>query len=364
MKKRFLIDKDHKTVRENLLITFGILSFVVLLCFFFQQLSSTDTHVPLLFVLAVLFISRFTDGYFYGIASSIAAVFGVNFAFTYPYFELDFSVAGYPLTFFAMLTVAVIVSALTTRIKKQEQMKLEIEREQMRSNLLRAVSHDLRTPLTSIMGSASAVLENYDSLSKEKQLELIGDIREESQWLLRIMENLLSVTRINSENAKLELEEELAEEVVSSAVLKFKKRFPDCKVSVKIPDEVLVVAMDAILIEQVLINLMENSVYHGKTVTQIEVSIARKNEMAVFSVKDNGKGIDKAVLPVMFAGDLHSSEGKEADGRKNMGIGLSVCKTIVNAHHGTIKAKNREEGGACVSFSLPLESEEDYGNKG
>ncbi len=183
-----------RSVLKNSGIAFGILGIATAFCFLVQRISESDTHVPLLFVLAVLFVSRFTDGYVYGIVASIIAVFGVNYVFTFPYFKLNFAITGYPLTFVAMLAVACSVSALTTQIKKQEQMRLEVEREKMRANLLRAVSHDIRTPLTSIVGSASGIIDNYDALSKENILELLEDMKSEGQWLVRMVENLLSIT--------------------------------------------------------------------------------------------------------------------------------------------------------------------------
>ena len=150
-----------RSVLKNSGIAFGILGIATAFCFLVQRISESDTHVPLLFVLAVLFVSRFTDGYVYGIVASIIAVFGVNYVFTFPYFKLNFAITGYPLTFVAMLAVACSVSALTTQIKKQEQMRLEVEREKMRANLLRAVSHDIRTPMNAIM-NMTRFLMNLD----------------------------------------------------------------------------------------------------------------------------------------------------------------------------------------------------------
>ena len=344
-----------RSVLKNSGIAFGILGIATAFCFLVQRISESDTHVPLLFVLAVLFVSRFTDGYVYGIVASIIAVFGVNYVFTFPYFKLNFAITGYPLTFVAMLAVACSVSALTTQIKKQEQMRLEVEREKMRANLMRAVSHDIRTPLTSIMGSASGIIENHKVLSEEKQLELLYDIREEAQWLIRIVENLLSVTRMSGENTKLNTEEEVAEEIISSAVMKFCKRFPDEKVEVKMPEEMLLVPMDGVLIEQVLVNLLENSVLHGKTVSLIQIIVTHEPGKMIVSVEDDGQGIKESVLPVMFEGKLSSEDGEEYDSKRNMGIGLSVCKSIVSAHKGGMKAENRKEGGARVMFWLPME---------
>ena len=351
-----------KRTLRNILITLTILAAAAVICFFLQQSVGTEVHAPLLFVLAVLFISRFTDGYGYGIFSAMASVIAVNYIFTYPYFAFNFTITGYPLTFLVMLAVALSVSALTTQIKNQEKLRLESEKEKMRANLLRAVSHDIRTPLTSIAGSASVILENQDALSQDKVMELVANIKEEAQWLVRMVENLLSITRMNAENAKIDKQEELAEEVISAAVSKFKKRFPGIETEVYVPDEILLVPMDATLIEQVLVNLLENSVIHGRTTSRIRIQVSKQEEMAVFSVEDNGGGIDESVLPVIFDGNL-VARGESSDNKRNMGIGLSVCKSIIKAHRGNMRAENREEGGARMIFTLPMEMEEQHGDQ-
>lgn len=353
--------RNVTAIWKNCLVTAAIFAIAAGFCFLLQRVASTDTHVPLIFVLAVLFISRCTEGYVYGIVASLLAVVGVNFVFTYPYFKFDFTITGYPLTFLAMLAVAISISALTTQIKKQEQIKLEIEKEKMRGNLLRAVSHDIRTPLTSIVGSASAVIDNYDVLPDEERLELTKDIKEEAQWLIRIVENLLSVTRINGSSANISTNLEVVEEIADSAVQKFLKRFPDAKVNVNIPEEVLLVPMDGILIEQVIVNLLENSVLHGET-DDITVNITNNEQEVFFAVEDNGRGIRPDVLPRMFEGGMHTGESEGSDTRRNMGIGLSVCFSIVKAHKGDMKAENKKEGGARVMFSLPIKKEQSYGN--
>lgn len=357
-----MVKEKKKMILQNSLITIGILVLASALCFFFQQIVATDTHVPLIFVLAVLFISRFTKGYTYGIVASILAVVGVNFVFTYPYFKFNFTLTGYPLTFLAMLAVAICVSALTTQIKQQEQIKLEIEKEKMRGNLLRAVSHDIRTPLTSIMGSASAILDNYDVIADDKKIELTKDIKDEAQWLIRIVENLLSVTRINGDRANITTSMELVEEIVDSAIQKFKKRFPDMGVRVHVPDEMLLVPMDVVLIEQVIVNIMENAVLHGKTTTNIKISITTENGMVIFRIEDDGQGIREDILSDLFEGGIHTSVHEESDARRNMGIGLSVCMSIVKAHNGNMYAKNNENGGAVFTFLLPMQEVDSYGN--
>lgn len=343
-------------VLSNMLYTISMIGVATLLCFILEGLTIPEsrTHVPLIYVLAVLLISRFTDGYFYGVFAAMAAVVCVNYIFTYPYFAVDFTIAGYPITFMVMLAVAIITSALMTQIKKQEQIRREIEKEKMRANLLRAVSHDIRTPLTSIAGSAAGIIENKESLSKEQEMELLHNIQEDAQWLVRIVENLLSITRMNSDSANLETEEELAEDVIGGAIIKFQKRFPNINVQAKTPEEVVLIPMDAILIEQVLLNLMENAVIHGKTTENIVLSIQLNENEAVFVVEDDGEGIDEHVLPVIFEGSIGGRDESESDKKRNMGIGLSVCRSIIKAHKGTMKAENTKDSGARMTFTLPL----------
>lgn len=343
-------------VLNNVLITICMLGIATLLCFVLEGLTIPEsrTHVPLIYVLAVLLISRFTDGYLYGVFSAIAAVVCVNYIFTYPYFAVDFTIAGYPITFMVMLAVAVITSALMTQIKRQEQIRHDIEKEKMKANLLRAVSHDIRTPLTSIAGSATGIIENKDVLSEEQELELLYNIKEDAQWLVRIVENLLSITRMNSESANLETQEELVEDVISGAIVKFQKRFPEVLVQANIPEDVILVRMDAILIEQVLLNLMENAVIHGVKTEKLLLDFQINDRCVTFTVEDDGEGIKEEVLPVIFEGTIGGHDEHEGDKKRNMGIGLSVCSSIVKAHKGTMKAENRNEGGARMTFTLPL----------
>lgn len=345
-------------ILKNLFITFFFLALATIFCFLLRPLNTTDTYVPLIYVLAVLCISRFTTGYSYGVGASVIAVVGVNYIFTYPYFQVDFTLTGYPLTFLVMLAVSIFISALTTQIKHQEQIRLDVEREKMRANLLRAVSHDIRTPLTSIAGSAAGIIENRDKLTEQQKLELLENIREEAQWMVRMVENLLSITRFNSGEAQINTIDEVAEDVISSAVVKFSKRFPAPKVTVDIPEEVLLVPMDATLIEQVIINLLENAVLHGKSTSEISVQLTSTAFLAVFFIEDNGQGIDPKVLPHIFEGNITSTDQENSDNKRNMGIGLSVCREIVTAHHGTMKAENREEGGARFIFTLPLRKDQ------
>ena len=320
-----------------------------------QKLFTTQTLVPMIFVFGVFLISLKTHGYCYGITSAIVSVFAVNFAFTYPYYVFDFFVEESILSAVIMMVVAVSTSTLNIRIRDQEKLRSENEKERMRGNLLRAISHDLRTPLTSIYGSSSTLLSKYDALPKEQQLKLLGEIQEDSEWLIRMVENLLSVTRIGLESARIEKQDEVAEEVIFSAISKFKAHFPGVAVTPQLPELVMLVPMDPVLIQQVLTNLLENSARHGGA-TEITVSLARQGNVAVFTVQDNGTGIVREKLPHLFDGIGFLPEKNGVGGRSQMGIGLSVCMSIVKAHGGSMSARNTD-GGTVVSFSLPVPPE-------
>lgn len=346
---------------RDLSVTVLILACAMMLCVVLRQVDDRGDFAAMIFVMAVMVISRLTTGYLFGVAASLISVIGVNYAFTYPYLALNFTLAGYPLTFMTMLVVSICTCAMTNQLRGQERLRAESEKEKMRANLLRAVSHDIRTPLTSIIGSTSAVLDNNDTLPEEDR-QLLVDARTDAQWLIRVVENMLSVTRMGSERTQIRKELEAAEEILGSAAQIFRKRFPEVDITVEAPEEFLMVPMDPILIEQVLANLLENAVVHGETTTMVSLRVYKEREAAWFSIRDNGLGIPEKKLPDLFNGSFQPSGDSQQDGKRNMGLGLMVCTAIVRAHGGTIKAKNLPEGGAELTFSLPLDKEERFGN--
>lgn len=329
-------------------------------CVLLKAVATSDTHVPLIFVLAVLIVSFLTDGYFYGLMSAIVSVFAVNWAFTYPYMKLDFTIYGYPLTFMTMLAVGFGVSTLASRVKAQEKIRTEAEREKVRANLLRAVSHDLRTPLTAISGSLGLVLDSGDQLDSEETRQLLSDAKKDAEWLCSMVENLLSITRMSGdEPGRLNLQDELLEEVISETVTNFKKRNPDVTIQVSVPEEPVLASMDAMLIEQVLYNLMDNAVIHGAGTDLIRVSVESEGALLSVRIRDNGGGVEEALLPGLFDGVYRLAGVSDKDTSRGMGIGLSVCNTIIIAHGGQMSARNLPEGGAEFCFTLPAA---DYGN--
>lgn len=348
-----------KKIIKSLSSTVFVLSAAFLVSLLFQKTFQTRALIPMIFVLAVFLIALLTQGYFWGILASLAGVLAVNFAFTFPYFEFNFSIPENVLSAAVMLIVAVLTGMLTTKIKQQEKIRAESDREKMRANLLRAVSHDLRTPLTSIYGSCSAILENYGKLRKGQQLKLLREMREDAQWLIRMVENLLSVTRIDSRKVEVIKTPTVLEELIDTVMVRFQKMYPEQRVQVEIPEEFISIPMDPVLIEQVLINILENAVFHAEGMTELNLRVSVRGKQAVFEVEDNGCGIPRERLDKIFTG-FFEKKGLPSDGRKsNMGIGLSVCAAIIQAHGGTIEAGNREGGGAVFRFFLEREVTDD-----
>ncbi|MBW7572846.1 sensor histidine kinase [Caproiciproducens faecalis] len=259
------------------------------------------------------------------------------------------------LTFFSLLlSQAALALEHRQLAEKQQRIMMEAEKEAMRTNLLRAVSHDLRTPLTSILGASAAIAENKGLIDPAAHDKLIFDIHEEAEWLIRIVENLLTVTRISQKPATLKKYPEAAEEIVAEAVSRIRRRFPEAKIQVSVPSEFLMVPMDATLIEQVVINLLENSIRHAGRAVPIRLEVFVEEDRAVFRVSDKGRGIPPEDLSSLLTG-IPCSTGKSSDSSRGNGIGLSICNSIVKAHGGEMTAENLKEGGAAFTFKLPLE---------
>ncbi|MDO5146641.1 MAG: DUF4118 domain-containing protein [Eubacteriales bacterium] len=352
------MDKCKRELK-NALFTLLVLSGMFVISYVLQSIFHTQRFTSDLFILGVFLISLKIEGYVWGILAALFSVLAVNFAFTFPYFAFDFIAPESIASAVVMLIVAVLTSTLTTQIKEQEKTRRETEKERMRANLLRGISHDLRTPLTTIYGSCSAIIENYDSLKKERKIKLLGEIREDSEWLIRMVENLLSITKIDGEKVQVIKVPTVLEELIDATLVKFYKRYPNIEVHVEIPDEFISIPMDALLIEQVLMNLLENAVFHARGMSRIDFLVKREGEWAVFYIMDDGCGIMEGKLTKLFDGYLDREEKISDGNRHNMSIGLSVCATIINAHGGTIGAENRKEGGACFSFRLKTEEDDE-----
>ncbi len=244
-------------------------------------------------------------------------------------------------------------------MEEQQEIKVMIEAEKVKNSFLRSVSHDLRTPLTGIIGASSTLLEEGKKIPYEVQTKLIEGIHNDSQWLLNMIKNILSITKLQKNDMMIGKSEEIVEEVIEEAVLTFRKRFPGAKITVKQPENVILLPMDVMLISQVLINILENTQRHAKgQKSDVAIEIKEMDDCVAFVITDTGPGIDPKLLPLLFNFSVTTEENPYSDSMRDLGIGLSICKTIIKAHEGEICASNRREGGAQFMFTIPLCKEE------
>lgn len=242
---------------------------------------------------------------------------------------------------------------------EKEEAAILAKNEQLRSNLLRAISHDLRTPLTSISGNASNLLSNGDLFDTDTKKQLYTDIYDDSMWLINLVENLLSVTRIEEGRLNLHISAELVDEVVKEALRHVNRLSCEHTITTENQDDLLLAKMDAKLIVQVIINLVDNAIKYTPKGSHIHIEIMKKGRWAVISISDDGPGISdenkKRVFDMFYSG-----ANRVADSRRSLGLGLSLCKSIVNAHGGQITVSDNIPKGAIFTFTLPAEEVQLY----
>ncbi len=228
-----------------------------------------------------------------------------------------------------------------------------VRSEQLRSNLLRSISHDIRTPLTSISGNASNLLSHYQQLDDETREQIFSDIYDDSEWLIDLVENLLSISRIENGQMDLHLSTELMSDVIEEALRHVDRRAAEHSITVRESGGILLVDMDARLIMQVLINLINNAVKNTQSGSEICIESGRAGNEAVVTVRDNGPGIPDDVKPHIFE-MFYTGQNKVADGRRGLGLGLALCRSIIEAHHGRISLTDNDPAGCCFTVSLPM----------
>lgn len=238
--------------------------------------------------------------------------------------------------------------------REKEAAAILAQKEQLRANLLRAISHDLRTPLTSISGNASNFLSNGDKMDSQTKHQLFTDIYDDSMWLINLVENLLSVSRLEENQLNLHFSSELVSDIIEEALKHINRKSVDYHISVHHEDEFLLAKMDAKLIVQVIINLVDNAIKYTPAGSSITIRTEPKDGKAVISVSDDGAGIDDDAKPKIF--DMfYSGANQIADSRRSLGLGLSLCKSIITAHGGTITVSDNSPHGTIFTFTLPIE---------
>ncbi|WP_294577632.1 DUF4118 domain-containing protein [uncultured Thomasclavelia sp.] len=241
--------------------------------------------------------------------------------------------------------------------KKREEAAIEAKNERLRADLLRSISHDLRTPLTSISGNASVLMNDGNNLSEEKKYDLYQVIYDDSLWLINLVENLLSVTRLENGKMNLHLETELIDEIINEALNHISRRIEQHHLVVVNHEEFILAKVDARLIIQVIINIVDNAIKYTPKGSTIEIETIKHDHLVEVQIRDNGPGIkdeDKEKLFEMFYTVKHNI----SDSRRGLGLGLALCKAIINAHNGTISVKDNHPCGTIFSFSIPIEEVE------
>lgn len=288
------------------------------------------------------------------ILASIASVAIIDFLFVRPYFSFAVSESAYLIIFPIMIVTSVLIGAMTSRIRKQAEetiaLSKQAEAERLRSTLLSSVSHDLRTPLATITGAASSVLQS-GGIERSDLVELIQVIYEEANRMDSFISNLLSMTRLESGNVQIKKEWQPIEEVVGSALARMEERLGARRVCTDLPADLPLVPLDAILVEQVFINLLDNAIKNSTEHDTITISAQRRNDDLVVTVSDTGSGIAASDREKIFEKFYQSPTRANQGGS---GLGLSICKGVVTVHGGRIWVEENIPRGCSVKFSLPL----------
>ncbi len=325
----------------------------------------SPANLIMVYLIGVVIVAiRFGRGA--SVLASFLSVAAFDFFCVHPYLSFAVSDTQYLLTFAMMLTVAVLISTLTTQVREHaeaaDQASSQMETERLRSTLLSSVSHDLRTPLATITGASSSLLQEAAESNPGTRHELLEVIYEESERMNRLVGNLLEMTRVESGNILVNKEWQAIEEVIGTALARVEAKLAGARIEVLLPDELLLVPLDAVLIEQVLTNLLDNAIKYAGTTASIAVSVSATptsgagdttKGLVTVCVLDTGPGFSPAESDHVFEKFYRGSAAKSSAG---VGLGLAICHGIVKAHGGTITAGNRPGGGAQICFTLPLDT--------
>ena len=237
--------------------------------------------------------------------------------------------------------------------EEKEKAAVLAKNEQLRANLLRSISHDLRTPLTSISGNADTLLHSYNVLDEQTRKQIFTDIYDDAQWLTGLVENLLSITKISDGSVKLRLSDQVVDDIVSESLRHIDRRSAEHHITADCGDVPLLVRVDAVLIMQVLINLVNNAIKYTPAGSNIRVTAALREDAVEICVSDDGHGIPDELKERVFE-MFFTGSNPIGDSRRSLGLGLTLCQAIIRAHHGEMTLKDNSPHGCIFSFTLPL----------
>lgn len=332
----------------------------------FFRLHIPETNIVVVYIFFVVLSTSFIEryAYAYGVVAAISSTCAFNFFFTQPYYDIAVYDPTYLITFLVMIVISIIIGTLTTRVRvnaeRVKEKEFEVVQERYRANLLRAISHDLRTPLAGIIGNSEMLMAMIEK--QDIKYEIAEGIHKDADWLHSLVENILSLTRLQNGQIHLNKQPELVEELVGAVVSLIENRATGHEIRVEIPPEPIWVLLDAHLIGQVLVNLLDNAVKHTQVGEEILIKVEKseKREELIFIVADQGEGMteeDRKKIFQMFYTNCKGDSGTH----KGVGLGLVICETIVKAHGGKIWGDNRTDTkGAVFIFTLPWKEKDQY----
>jgi two-component system sensor histidine kinase KdpD len=287
------------------------------------------------------------------IVGAIASVLAFDYCFVPPVLSFRFGDKQYLLTALGLVTVGLIVSTLASRARSQMraagEAALAAREERLRNSLLASLSHDLRTPLAVIVGSASSLRENRSKLSEPEQDQLLTTVHDEAQRMSLVVSDLLDMTRLHAGPVSLDRQWYPIEELMGAALERCKPVLADCNVRTHLPEGLPMVHVDGVLFEKLLVNLIENAAKYTPPGTAISIAVESAGDRTWVKVQDDGPGFPAGAEHKVFEKFFRVDPEGSAPGS---GLGLSICKAIVEMHGGTIEARNRAGGGAEVAFCI------------
>lgn len=355
-------DTKWKTLLIDFAITVGVFAAATGVCFLLDYFRLSDLNFLIIYVLGILVTAILTKGVIYSSLLSVVSVFGYNFFFTEPRDTFHFNDQMYLATFILMFAVGIMTSLITARLKsrmaqinalniEKEQLKSNAEKEQLKATLLRSISHDLRTPLTTMKNGAELLIDN-PNIDENDRNEILSDIVAKSAWMVRLVENLLSLSRIDSEKLTVRKSPEALEEIIPQAVRNVQGILGKRKIHYDMPSDFLLIPMDATLIIQTIVNILTNAIRHTADDGNIWIKVWNTGKHAVFRFTNDGEPISEKDLPHIF--EMYYTSGDCKQG-KGVGIGLAVCQLIITAHGGEIEARNTDDKKVAFEFTLPME---------
>jgi two-component system sensor histidine kinase KdpD len=314
----------------------------------------SNANVLMIYLLGVLWVAV-RHSRMVAIICSVLAVAAFDFVFVPPYLTFNVADEQYILTFAVMLVTALTISTLTHRVRREsEEARAAWERveiEFLRNTLLSGVSHELRTPLASITGAATTLVEAGNQLSPEARADLLETLIGEAERMERLITNLLDMTRLEAGGLSLKREWQPLQEVIGSTLHNLDRRIGDRQINLDIPANLPLLHIDALAIEQVITNLIDNALEYTPRGSPIEINARADARQIVVEICDRGPGLPGGAEGRVFEKFFRAAQ---SSGHRGIGLGLAICRGVVEAHGGRISAANRAGGGAVFSFTLPI----------